>query len=176
MYEFDEPNDCVAFAMYRATVKLADGLDPEFVKGWQRIYRSNPCRPLSDMSNEGSLFEGGGRIALDKDGILMTLGLGSSVRRKDNEDFDASIQAYTQRDTHDFGKILRIDRKSLAVSHIAKGFRNPQGLLVDDGGTIFMTEQGPQGGDELNIVVPGGQLRLAGCHLRHAVWRARVDL
>jgi glucose/arabinose dehydrogenase len=162
--------------MYRATVKLADGLDPEFVKGWQRIYRSNPCRPLSDMSNEGSLFEGGGRIALDKDGILMTLGLGSSVRRKDNEDFDASIQAYTQRDTHDFGKILRIDRKSLAVSHIAKGFRNPQGLLVDDGGTIFMTEQGPQGGDELNIVVPGGQLRLAGCHLRHAVWRARVDL
>lgn len=156
MFEFDDAQDCISIVLYRATVTLSGGMEPEFDSPWERIYRSNPCRPLSDLSNEASLFEAGGRIAFDEDGILLTLGLGSSVRDIPGQSFDPSTQAYTQRDSHDYGKVLRIDRTTLAVTHIAKGFRNPQGLFVDDDGTIFMTEQGPQGGDELNILVPGG--------------------
>ena len=36
------------------------------------------------------------------------------------------------------------------------GHRNPQGILVDpQTGTVFETEHGPRGGDELNIIEPG---------------------
>jgi glucose/arabinose dehydrogenase len=36
------------------------------------------------------------------------------------------------------------------------GHRSPQGLAIDtETGTIYMHEHGPQGGDEVNIVVPG---------------------
>src|SRR5262249_16871898 len=35
------------------------------------------------------------------------------------------------------------------------GHRNPQGLAVGPDGTIWETEHGPQGGDELNRVVEG---------------------
>jgi glucose/arabinose dehydrogenase len=36
------------------------------------------------------------------------------------------------------------------------GHRNPQGLVYDAGtGTLWATEHGPRGGDELNVVLPG---------------------
>lgn len=35
------------------------------------------------------------------------------------------------------------------------GHRNPQGLYVTESGDIWLTEQGPQGGDELNHLVRG---------------------
>ena len=36
------------------------------------------------------------------------------------------------------------------------GHRNPQGLVFDERGELWMTEHGPRGGDELNRVVRGG--------------------
>ena len=33
----------------------------------------------------------------------------------------------------------------------SSGHRNPEGLFVDSGGTIWSTEHGPNGGDELII-------------------------
>jgi cytochrome c2 len=54
----------------------------------------------------------------------------------------------------DYGKILRLDaeggRETLTMGH-----RNPQGLFVTEDGTIWATEHGPEGGDELNRIVPG---------------------
>jgi glucose/arabinose dehydrogenase len=36
------------------------------------------------------------------------------------------------------------------------GHRNPQGLTIDPAtGNIWSTEHGPQGGDEVNLIVPG---------------------
>lgn len=36
------------------------------------------------------------------------------------------------------------------------GHRNPQGLCFDDQGNLWDTEHGPRGGDELNLLKPGG--------------------
>ena len=35
------------------------------------------------------------------------------------------------------------------------GHRNPQGLYITPEGTVWSTEHGPQGGDELNLLVRG---------------------
>ncbi len=35
------------------------------------------------------------------------------------------------------------------------GHRNPQGMVFDLGGNLWVTEHGPRGGDELNLIMPG---------------------
>lgn len=56
-----------------------------------------------------------------------------------------------QDDQSYFGKIILIDINNKKYQKFAKGFRNPQGLLVING-KIVTTEHGPQGGDEINLV------------------------
>ena len=47
----------------------------------------------------------------------------------------------------------RIDAKQEIYSY---GHRNPQGLTINpETGTVYVTEHGPRGGDELNVVKPG---------------------
>ena len=52
------------------------------------------------------------------------------------------------------------------------GHRNPQGLVVDDrSGTVYLHEHGPSAaGDEINLIEPGQELRLARHHLRHGLF------
>ena len=54
-----------------------------------------------------------------------------------------------------YGKILHIDYLSKEINIISKGHRNSQGLFVD-GSLILSTEHGPQGGDEINKIIIGG--------------------
>ena len=52
------------------------------------------------------------------------------------------------------------------------GHRNLQGLAVHpETGALWETEHGPQGGDELNLIQAGQELRLAGRHARSRVQR-----
>ena len=60
-----------------------------------------------------------------------------------------------QDDSSIFGKILHIDYLSKEISIISKGHRNSQGLYVDKN-LILITEHGPQGGDEINKILVGG--------------------
>ena len=55
-----------------------------------------------------------------------------------------------------YGVIINIDLKTGASKLISRGHRNPQGLCVNARGTIIETEQGPEGGDELNVIKNGG--------------------
>ena len=54
------------------------------------------------------------------------------------------------------GRIMRI---SMSAAHtpqvISTGHRNPSGLVLRSG-VLWETEHGPRGGDELNIIVQGG--------------------
>ena len=66
------------------------------------------------------------------------------------------------------GKILRLtldgepapgnpwaDRGGVAAELWTIGHRNPLGIAQDSGGQIWVSEMGPEGGDELNLVVEG---------------------
>ena len=54
-----------------------------------------------------------------------------------------------------YGKILALDKQSWNSRIYSRGHRNPQGLVVLDDDTIWSTEHGPHGGDELNLVREG---------------------
>ncbi|OSZ63764.1 glucose dehydrogenase [Sphingomonas sp. IBVSS1] len=101
----------------------------------------------------------GGRMAWLPDGsLVMTTGDG----------FDYREQA--QRRQSGLGKIVRItaDGRPLSANPFAAakgaqasiwsyGHRNPQGLAVDAvTGRLWEHEHGPQGGDEINLIVKGG--------------------
>lgn len=100
----------------------------------------------------------GGRLALLPDRtLLVTVGDGFNFREK-AQDLSSGL-----------GKIVRINLdgslpadnpfvgKDGALPEIySYGHRNEQGLAVDPStGTIWETEHGPMGGDELNIIEPG---------------------
>jgi glucose/arabinose dehydrogenase len=101
----------------------------------------------------------GGRMAFLPDGsLVMTTGDGFDYREA------------AQRLTSGLGKIVRMntDGRPLAGNPFvgqkgawpyvwSYGHRNPQGLAVDPAtGRLWAHEHGPRGGDELNLIVKGG--------------------
>ena len=54
------------------------------------------------------------------------------------------------------GKLVRVEIETGRAETLASGLRNPQGLTRDAAGTLWETEHGPWGGDELNVLEPGG--------------------
>ena len=116
----------------------------------ETIYESTPLIEFS--LSEPSPFttnHSGGRMVFDPEGRLF-VGIG-------DHRFDgvAASHAASQDDTSSYGKILMIDPNPREVLVYARGIRNPQGLMIDRDGTLWETEHGPKGGDELNRIVEG---------------------
>ena len=98
---------------------------------------------INDCYENFNSHHAGGRIKQFNEGYLLTVG-----DFKLPEDFKLEIEKES-----DLGKVLYID-KNWNSSIFSYGHRNPQGLIIKDE-TIFSTEHGPFGGDELNIVAEG---------------------
>lgn len=64
------------------------------------------------------------------------------------------------------GKSVRLDLATGEVQILTVGHRNPQGMVRSKDGRVWATEHGPEGGDELNLLRPRRQLRLALRQLR----------
>jgi aldose sugar dehydrogenase len=54
-----------------------------------------------------------------------------------------------------FGKIIELDLVSKKWREISKGHRNPGGLTFTKSGQLFATDNGPRGGDGLDIITDG---------------------
>ena len=106
----------------------------------------------------------GGRIAFDGQGHMFV----SSGERMAPSTGDLT-QHPAQTTNEDFGVIVRLNddgsvprdnpfvgREGFVPEMWSYGHRNPQGLVYDTAtGTLWETEHGPQGGDELNVIKPG---------------------
>ena len=83
---------------------------------------------------------------------------GGKMVKYDNEKFffttgDAQLFINAQKDESFFGKLYLINFKSGNYELVAKGMRDTQGAFWDKKNSkLFMTEHGPQGGDEINIL------------------------
>ena len=117
------------------------------------IFRAKPALPNTLTSNSG------GRIAIGHDGnIFMTVGDRSK----------SPPWTVAQRLDTDLGKVIHITadgaaapgnpfigRKGALPEIYSYGHRSEEGLAVDARGRLWETENGPRGGDELNLIEPG---------------------
>ena len=67
-----------------------------------------------------------------------------------------SLSLYEQIPGSHMGKLVRVAIETGDTETLTLGHRNPQGLARDKDGNLWSTEHGPQGGDELNLLEPGG--------------------
>jgi len=106
----------------------------------------------------------GSRLAFDADGYLfVTVGERQAPSRGDLEAHpaqDISNHHGTVNRLHDDGSVPTdnpfVGQKDVRPEIWSYGHRNPQGLAIHpETGDIWVTEHGPQGGDELNRILPG---------------------
>jgi glucose/arabinose dehydrogenase len=106
----------------------------------------------------------GSRLAFDRNGYLFITVGDRAVPPRD------SLEAHPAQDlTNHQGKVIRLhddgrvpadnpltSREGAKPEIFSYGHRNMQGLVIHpETGDIWLTEHGPQGGDELNLVKPG---------------------
>jgi hypothetical protein len=113
---------------------------------WRILYETRPCLPFKEKSETFVGRQAGGRMAAVGPNIMM-LTVGDFGFDGVNSDV-----AHPQLPDSDYGKILQLDTRTGRATVFSSGHRNPQGILVDDQGTIWSVEHGPQGGDELNRI------------------------
>jgi hypothetical protein len=114
-----------------------------------RLFETEPCLDHEPLG----LHMAGGRLVIDDDSILLSLG-----------DLNVSGSFQTETIPEDrpdplvppahYGSVIEISPDGSA-SIIASGLRNPQGLAFDRAGQLWATDHGPGGGDELNLIRPG---------------------
>jgi len=145
-YEPDE--NCVSFNMSTTNLVMDD--DSVIQDGeWQTLFTASPL--LCPEPDEFWLSQrsGGNMAAYSDDFLLVSVGdYAFDGTRVPDHSFamDTSVV---------YGKFLLVD-KSTGEHHIyASGIRNSQGVTIDSHGTIWSTDHGQGGGDELNLIVEG---------------------
>src|SRR5688572_1988559 len=144
-HHWDIDTRCVTLRVSSTTVPAAGGPAGE----WTTVFDSQPCLPVGKMWPMGEQADrSGGRLARHERGILLTIG---------DHGFDGleGVDSFAQEAGNSYGKIVLIDEAG-TVTPFSTGHRNQQGLAVDTQGRIWSTEHGPEGGDELNLIVEGG--------------------
>ena len=84
-------------------------------------------------------YQTGGRIDAYKNNLYLTVG--------DYNDWEKP-----QDDQSIFGKVIQINKNNDGYILISKGHRNQQGMEILKSGKMILTEHGPKGGDEINLI------------------------
>jgi cytochrome c2 len=116
---------------------------------WRTRFESKPCLPLNKVSKAGPFLQIGGALApVDQTHVLFALG--------DNA-FDGvnALPPVPQDRSSDYGKTHLVDLETGQHEIFTIGHRNNHGAVRDGDGGFWLTEMGPQGGDELNHLEKG---------------------
>ncbi|TVP87967.1 MAG: PQQ-dependent sugar dehydrogenase [Pseudomonadaceae bacterium] len=99
----------------------------------------------------------GGRILFLDDGtLLLTIGDRGSepMRAQDTMDHSGTVVRLNADGSVPEDNPLR-GKEGYAEEIYSYGHRNIQGIVLNSAGQVWVTEHGPRGGDELNLVEPG---------------------
>jgi aldose sugar dehydrogenase len=140
---------CFNFVVGRVSLEANDKIVRP-TSGWHDVWVAKPCVPMKDRGYLFAGLEAGGRmVRLNDDTILVSVG---------DHQFDGFYDSHTAAamdPASDLGKLIELNIRTGASRHFAIGLRNPEGLTIARDGRIWETEQGPQGGDEVNLMVEG---------------------
>ena len=104
-----------------------------FIAQW---FLSKPCVPVSAVQHTAGRFE-----VIDKNSVYLTVGDLGFTRIGD------------RKKRGDLGSVFKLTART--AEKISQGHRNPQGIVLYNNDTLMVSEHGPRGGDELNIVKKG---------------------
>jgi glucose/arabinose dehydrogenase len=155
------------------------------------VYSSEPCVDFSDERREKAPLKIhlGGALAVDRltDTVYLTIGdyhLGAS---RISQAASAGIES-TDLDYALLGDpsaaisalvAINIASGSASYELYSKGLRNPLGLAQDSDGRLWLSEMGPGGGDELNLMERGADygwpLTSPGAPYDRSQWPANRD-
>ena len=140
--------DCVEFRISSTSLHL-DSASAMTFSPWQTLFIADPCLTFTNKGHDPNVFfEGmlsGGRMVMNGDEHLLIV-IGTHGR-------GGKGKWPLVSDAH-LGKLVRIHVTTGTAEILASGLRNPQGFARDADGTLWATDHGPQGGDELNIMRP----------------------
>ena len=131
--------ECMLFRLSSTTI-LMEGATPSLSPSWKTVFDADPCL---DPAGHGGQQAGGRMLTDGSDHLLIVVG-------------DHNQGESAQHPGSHLGKLVRVEIKSGVTEILALGLRNPQGLAWDADGNLWETEHGPRGGDELNLLEPGG--------------------
>jgi aldose sugar dehydrogenase len=144
-HHWDGDRACFTTRLSRLPLVGAGGPPERLAAGgeWSVVFEAEPC--LEIMRSFTQSDRQGGRLHLLPDGRVM-LSLGDSG-------FDGVHgPPLSQQADSRHGRLLAIDPRTGEHETLALGLRNPQGVVVLDDGRMWVSDQGPRGGDELNLV------------------------
>ncbi len=115
---------------------------------WKVLFDASPCLEYNENNLHYVGYQAGGRMAINNEGnLIFTVGDYSYDGLGDRPMLPQDVDA-------DYGKVFELDLQGNDAPKILSwGNRNPQGLAIAEDGRIWSTEHGPQGGDELNVIL-----------------------
>ena len=126
--------ECVRFRL-SATTLIRDGQQWSVGPNWRTVFDAEPC-----SERTSGWYNSGGKMLTDGvEHLLVTIG----------------NQAYGQRPIPDdlhIGKFVRVAIATGEAEVLATGLRTARGLARDADGNLWATDNGPRGGDELNLL------------------------
>ena len=130
---------CARFRL-SSTMILKEGGTLSMSPSWKTVFDADPCLNTAEYSARRA----GGKMLMDGPNHLL-VAVGDHNQQSAPQDMESHL-----------GKLVRVEIESGEAEILSLGLRNPQGLARDAGGNLWETEHGPQGGDELNLLEPGG--------------------
>ncbi len=135
--------ECIRFRLSSTTI-MRDEEGVTVMPEWRTIFDAEPCMSVPWFAGH----EGGGKMLTDgADHLLVIIGAHGIDGWRARPTFSPDVH---------LGKLLRIEIETGEAEALAIGFRNSQGLARDADGHLWAPDHGPQGGDELNLLEPGG--------------------
>jgi hypothetical protein len=127
----------------------------------KKIFASSPCWTMMRRDSVRGGYTASGRMAIRGDELYIEGGM-VMIELGHNQYPNPGIGGLSgnfKKDvsrTNLFGSVTAVNLKSLRVTKLSTGHRNPQGLTWDKSRNIlWSTEHGPSGGCELNIIKKG---------------------
>lgn len=151
---FDKQNHCRTIRVARATLpsnwnekptNSNQGLELD----WQVLFTAEPCLTFDDGKEYVTGYQEGAALLIHNGYAYFTTG------DMGRDGVDGRDPMVLQSDESDFGNAFRVSLETGKVEKIVFGLRNTQGLAVDKQGQLWSTDQGPMGGDELNLLEVG---------------------
>jgi cytochrome c2 len=120
---------------------------------WRVLFETVPC-----LGPGVHRFAGPSLMGHETGGPLLRLGADSLLLATGHAGFDGRTLAgdpFPRDPAASWGKTILLSLRGRPASVFTSGHRNPQGLLRDAAGRVWLTEHGPRGGDELDLLEAG---------------------